>query len=62
MNRFPAPARSGSIVLGVPLFMVAGPVHVVDPNNPQDVETLDWMLLSAARALAEENGYEFTEE
>jgi hypothetical protein len=39
-----------------------GPVYVVDPDNPQDVETLDWMLLSAARALAEENGYEFTED
>jgi hypothetical protein len=39
-----------------------GPVYVVDPDNPQDVETLDWMLLSAARALAEENDYEFTEE
>ena len=39
-----------------------GPVCVVDPDNPQDVETLDWMLLSEARALAKENGYEFTED
>jgi hypothetical protein len=39
-----------------------GPVYVVDPDNPHDVETLDWMLLSAAQALAEENDYEFTED
>lgn len=39
-----------------------GPVYVVDPDNPQDVEALEWMPLSAARELAAERGYEFTED
>lgn len=39
-----------------------GPVFIVDADNPENVESLDWMPLSAAKALARERGYEYTED
>jgi hypothetical protein len=39
-----------------------GPVFIVDEEDPENVETLDWMPLSAARELAREQGFEFTED